>query len=95
MNTGNLVFLTVAFGLVVLAWQRTAPRQRWLTLLVLVLPVAFFSYRWARYREQMLELKAAAGAALALNALFWLLYGRGHPPGHQGEITVLGMEDMD
>jgi hypothetical protein len=95
MNTGNLVFLAIALGLVLLAWQRTVSRFRWLALVALVLPVAFFSYRWALYRQQTLELRYAAGAALAFNALFWLVYGRTHPPGHKGEITVVGMEDPE
>lgn len=95
MNPGNLVFLAFALGLVLLAWQRTVSRFRWLTLVAFVLPVAFFSYRWALYREQILELRVAAGAALVFNVLFWLVYGRTHPPGHKGEITVVGMEDVE
>jgi hypothetical protein len=95
MDTGNLIFLLVTFGLMLLAYQRTISKRRWLTLVVIVLPVGFFSWRWALYKGQMLEWRIAAGAALGLNALFWILYGRGHPPGHKGEIVVVGMEDSD
>lgn len=95
MNTGNLIFLIVVFGAGLLALQRTVPRRRWLTLVVIVLPVGLFSYRWALYKEQMFEWRLAAGAALGMNIIFWALYGRTHPPGFKGDIVVAGMEDME
>lgn len=95
MNIGNLLFLTVIFSLSVLALQRTIDGRRWLTLVFIVLPIAFFSYRWAIFREEVQAFQYAAGLALALNLLFWMLYGRSHPPGHKGDIIVLGMEDEE
>lgn len=95
VNTGNLVFLALCFLLALLALQRTVSNRRWLTLVVIVLPVAFFTYRWARFKEQLLEWQLAAGIAIVSNALFWIVYGRTHPPGYKGDITVLGMEDEE
>lgn len=95
MNTGNLVFLIVAFCLALLTLQRTIPRRRWLTLVVIVLPVGFIAYRWALYKEQLQAWRIAAGVALGLNILFWVIYGRTHPPGFKGDIVVAGMEDVE
>jgi hypothetical protein len=95
MDPANSVFLTIAFVLVLLAWQRTVSKRRWLTLLVIVVPVVFFTFRWARFKKQLLEWQLAAGIAIVSNALFWIVYGRTHPPGYKGDITVLGMEDEE
>ena len=35
----------------------------------------------------------ALGIGAGLNLLFWLFYGRRHPPGSSGEIRVIGMEE--
>ncbi len=93
MNTGNLALLTAFVTVVLLLLQRTERRRWWVTALVLVVPVGFLIYRWAIYRGQMQETLVALGIGAGLNLLFWLFYGRRHPPGSSGEIRVIGMEE--
>lgn len=93
MDTGNLVVLAILLSAVLLLFQRTERRRWWVTALLLVVPVGYLIYRWAIYRGQVAETLIALGIAAAVNALFWLLYGRRHPPGSSDEITVVGMED--
>ncbi len=93
MGLPNLLVLTVVLGLVLLALQRTERRRRWITALVLLAPAGYLIYRWAIYRSQMGETLAALGVALALNLLFWLAYGRRHPPASSEDIRVVGTDD--
>lgn len=93
MNTSNLIVLAVLFSGALLLLQRTERRRWWVTALVLILPVGYLIYRWAIYRGQMAETLVALGVAVGFNVLFWLLYGRTHPPRSSDEITVIGMED--
>jgi formate hydrogenlyase subunit 3/multisubunit Na+/H+ antiporter MnhD subunit len=94
MNTGNLALLTLFFTICLLALQRTERRRRWLTALVLVLPVSYLLYRWALYRGQVKETLIGAGIALALNLLFWLFHGRRHPPlSSDDSIRVIGTDE--
>ena len=59
-----------------------------------MLPVSFLLYRWALYRGQVRETLFGAGFALALNLLFWLFYGRRHPPLSSDEsIRVIGTDE--
>lgn len=95
MNFVKFVLLTLALGVSLLAFQRTLRKLRWITMLLIVVPVVSFSYTTALREQQIVEWRSAAIAALALNVLFWVLYGRSHPPGHKGDIIVLGMEDME
>lgn len=93
MNTGNLVFLAIIFSLLLLAVQRAEARRRLLIAVILFVPTGWLVYRWAIYRQQMPETLVAGGIGLTLNAVFWLIYGRKHPPGTGEEIRVIGMED--
>lgn len=93
MNTGNLITLTIIFSLALLIFQRIERRRLWMAGLLLVLPVGFLSWRWAIYKGQVQEMLTAAGAALALNVIFWLVYGRRHPPGSSDSITVIGTDE--
>jgi hypothetical protein len=94
MNTSNLALITLFGTICLLALQRTERKRRWLTALVLVLPVGFLLYRWAIYRGRVRETLLGAGIALALNGLFWLLYGRRHPPLSSDEsIRVIGTDE--
>lgn len=93
MAGGNLPVLVILLALVLLAVQRTERRRRWVTALILLLPSAYLIFRWALYRGRVAEMLLGAGIALALNGLFWLLYGRRHPPGSSDAIHVVGMED--
>lgn len=93
MNVSNLVLLTLLFTLILLALQRTERRRRWLTALVLLLPSGYVIYRWAVYRGQTRETLTALGVAFGLNLLFWLIYGRRHPPPSSDAIRVVGMDE--
>ena len=95
MNVGNLIVLILAIGSVLLTWQRTLPKQRLLTLLLIVVPIFFLSFRWAGYRQQIAEWSIALAISAVLNTLFWFVWGRRHPPGYQGDIIVVGKEDTD
>ncbi len=93
MNIGNLALLTLLFTLILLALQRTERHRRWLTALVLILPSGYVIYRWAVYRGQVQETLTALGVACGLNLLFWLIYGRRHPPPSSDTIRVVGMDE--
>ena len=93
MNGGNLAVLAVIFSLVLLALQRTDRKRLWVTALLLLLPTGYLIYRWAIYRGQTREALIAFGIALGANALFWLVYGRRHPPASSEDIRVIGMDD--
>lgn len=93
MNTSNLVILAILLSVVLMLVQRTERRRQWVTALVLLLPVGYLVYRWAIYRGQLQETLIALAVAVAFNALFWLFYGRRHPPHSSDEIRVIGMED--
>lgn len=93
MNTGNLVFLAIVITLLLLAIQRAEARRRLLTAAVLIVPVGWLVYRWAIYRRQVTEALIAGVIGLVLNMLFWIAYGRKHPPGSSDEIHVIGIED--
>jgi hypothetical protein len=91
VNVSNVVVLTVMIGALLLMVQRLERRRFWLALLAL-LP-GYMIYQWALLRGQTSEALTALGAAIAINLLFWLVYGRAHPPRSSDEITVRGMED--
>lgn len=92
MNAANLILLAVLFSLMLLIVQRTERRRRWLAVLLLV-PAGYVIYRWAVYRGQTRETLIALGIAFGLNLLYWLLIGRHRPPGSEGSIRVIGMDD--
>lgn len=90
MNTGNLVVLTLLITAMLFMVQRLEQRKRWLALLTLV--PGYMIYKWAELRGQTQEMWVAVGISLAVNVVFWIAYGRRHPP--EGDsITVKGMED--
>ncbi len=93
MNTGILVVVALLFTLILLALQRTEFKRIWVTLLVLVVPAGYLIYQWADYKGYLTETKIAAGIAVALNVIFWIVWGRRHLPGEGGTIKVIGQED--
>jgi hypothetical protein len=93
MNIPNLIVLAILLSLMLLAVQRGEKKRRWLIALVLLGPSGFLIYRWALYKNQVQETLVAAGIAVALNLLFWIAYGRTHPPLSSDEIHVAGMEE--
>ena len=93
LEIGNVIVLTVALSLTLLAVQRTLSNHRWMTIAFLLLPIGVISYRWAVYRDQLEEWLFASAGALVLNLVFWVVFGRSHPPGHKGDILVVGREE--
>ena len=93
MNTRLLTTLALLLSLMLLAVQRTEPRRRWLTALVLLLPSVYLLYRWAIYRGRVIETIGGVVIGLLVNVVFWLLYGRRHPPRSSDEIRVIGMDE--
>ncbi len=93
MNFQTVVILAVALFLSLLAVLRTYPQRRWVTALVLLLPVGFFSIRWAGYRDAWAELGLGSGIAFAGVLLWWFTYGRKIPPPTESDIRVWSEED--
>jgi hypothetical protein len=93
MNIENLFLLTLIYGAGLLMFQRTERKRKWLTALIALLPVGYMTYQWGVLRRQMDVVFWAAGTAFALNLIFWIVWGRRHPPGTSDSIRVIGMED--
>ncbi len=91
MNWAAWLGLTVIFAALALAVQRTEPKRRWVTALAMLVAGELVR-RYLVYRGWSVEGAVALGAALALNALFWVLVGRSNPPRSSDEIEVLGNE---
>lgn len=94
MDIRNLIFQTLVIGLAVLAFQRTERKRRWLVALLFTLPLIYLLWRISIFNAHLREYLIGLGSALALNLIYWLAFGRTHPPGYQGEITVIGQEDQ-
>lgn len=92
MNTGNLILLTVLALLMLLMIERTEPKRRWITVLLLILP-AIWLYRWAGYRGQTTETLIGVGVGAALFLVYWLAWGLRHRPQSSDSIHVVGMDD--
>jgi branched-subunit amino acid ABC-type transport system permease component len=93
MDIGNLITLIVIHTFTLFCVQRTERKRRWIVALVAIGLIGLLTYRWGVYRSELNTVLIAAGIALVLNITFWLVWGRHHPPGGEGEIKVLGMED--
>ncbi len=93
MNLQASAILVLAFFFSLLAVLRTYRRRRWVTASALLLPVLFFSVRWARYREAWLELASGIGIAILGILVWWVAYGRKIPPPQESSIRVWSEED--
>lgn len=93
MNTGNLIFQAFLLSLALMAFQRTERKRKWLVGVFFTAPAIILLWRVSIFNQQLTEFWVATGIAALLNGLFWFFYGRQHPPGHKGEITVFGQED--
>jgi len=93
MNVPNLLTLSVIFTLMLLIVQRAEAKRRSVVGAVLLLPSLYLIYRWGVYRQQLPVVLVSIAVGLTLNVVFWLAYGRKHPPPSSDEITVIGMED--
>ena len=78
---------------VLLLIQRTETKRRLLVAGLLLAPTIWLIRRWAIYKDQIAETLWAAGIALAANVVFWLVYGRTHPPLSSDLITVIEPDD--
>jgi hypothetical protein len=93
MNIENLMVVTLIYSAALLMFQRTERRRKWLTALIALLPVGYMTYQWGILRRQSDVVLWAAGIALVFNLIFWIVWGRRHPPGTSDSIRVIGMED--
>jgi hypothetical protein len=91
MNTGNLIFLAVAFTALLFIVMRTQRNRLWIAAIVVLLPI-FLIYRWAIYRGQETESLIGLAIGGGINLVAWAIYGRKHPPSKEGDIKVVGME---
>jgi hypothetical protein len=89
----SIIILAVIFFLSLLAVLRTYPRRRWVTLLVLFMPVLFFSLRWASFRSAWVEFGLGAVIGLSAWIAWWLLLGRRLPTPDEDSIRVWSEED--
>ena len=93
LDTNNLVVLTIIYTAILLIVQRTERKRKLIAILIALLPISYATYQWGVLRNQLSVVILAAGIALALNVIGWIVYGRKHPPGTSDSITVIGMED--
>ena len=93
MDWLSTVILAIAFPLSFLAWRRTVQKRRLMTFVFLVLPVFFFSLRWAAYRQNWLEWGIGLSAATLIALLWWTLLGRKLPATHDGTQRVWTKDD--
>jgi len=93
MNIENLILLTLIYSAALLIYQRTERKRKLVAALIAILPIGYMTYQWGVLRDQMGVVLWAAGIALILNVIFWIVWGRRHPPGTSDSIRVIGMED--
>jgi len=93
MSYQTIAILGLSLFLSLLAVIRTYARRRWISILVLLVPAVFFSFRWARFRSTWLELGIGFGIALLGVLLWWILYGRKLSPPEESKIRVWTEED--
>lgn len=89
LDWGMLATLCLVFGGCLLVWQRTERKRQWLSALILVFPAGYALGYWANARGNPEEAILAGVIAILLNVLFWLAYGRRHPPGSSDDIQVV------
>ncbi len=94
MNWANVLALTLGALVLFFGWLRVERRRRAVIFWVLLLPVCFLTYRWAAFKDQFAETWIAFGAAFAIALVWWLAWGRTHPPGSSDAIKVWEREDF-
>ena len=93
MNWGNVATVALVALVLMFGWLRVERRRRLAILLILIGPTCFLTYRWAAYRDEFAETWTGFGIALLVAFVWWLVYGRKHPPGSSDSIKVWGQED--
>jgi len=84
----SVLILALLFWVAWLAISRTVPRRRWLTALLVGLPLLAWTYRWSLLREQLKESLVALGVSLVLWGGWWLAWGRRLPSPREDTISV-------
>ena len=87
-----MLTLAILFGATAIVHARTLARRRRVFLL-LWLAIAVLIYRWAIFRGAWTELAAAAGIALAVFLLWWIVWGRRLAAPADDNIRVWTEED--
>ena len=92
MDLSDLIILTLLSAFILFFVQRIERKRIWLALLLLVLPGGFLIYRWALYKDQLQTALIAVLIGLGLNVVYFVVYGRTHPPASSDEIKVIGSD---
>lgn len=93
MNLQNIILLGAGYFILFIIYLRTEKRIKLLVVLVLLLPMVFFSTRWATYRGAWLDLGLGVVMALSGIGVWWLLIGRKLPPPKGSTIRVWTKDD--
>ena len=91
MDISNLVILSLAATFVFYFVQRIERKRLWLGLIFIVV-VGYLIYHWAIYKDQLNTAIVAGVIGLVLNVIYFVVYGRKHPPASSDEITVVGSD---
>ncbi|MDF1500307.1 MAG: hypothetical protein P1P76_07560 [Anaerolineales bacterium] len=93
MNLQSVVVIGLAFALTLFAVLRTVPNRRILTIVLLLLPLAVFSYRWSLFRRAQWQWLLGIGIGAGLTLLWWLSWGRRLQPPDDSSIRVWTEEE--
>lgn len=91
MAWGSLLAITAVLGAMLLVVQRSDPTRRRFTFIVMLVGFEVVR-RYVVFRDWETEGWIALAAALVINGLFWVFFGRSNPPHSGDEIEVLGNE---
>ena len=94
MNGLNVFGLTLLGLTLLFVLLRVERRALWLVVVLLVLPAAYFVWRWASAGGHLGEAGLGLAIALALTAAWWLAYGRRLPRPSSDSIKVWGQEKL-
>lgn len=93
MDLLSSLVIGLAFLFAFAAILRTVPKRRFLTLFLLLVPLAIFSYRWSIFRDARLEWLVGLATAILLLAVWWIFIGRKLPAPDDSNIRVWSEED--
>ncbi len=93
MNWQTITLLAGLVFVACLAVLRTPRRVRRWIILLLPLPLAVLTYRWAAYRRAWTDLAAALALGLACLGLWWAVLGRRLPAPTDETIRVWTKDD--
>jgi protein-S-isoprenylcysteine O-methyltransferase Ste14 len=93
MDWLSTIILAAVFTLSILAWRRTIPKRRFVTVIFLLLPVLLLSLRWAAYRQSWPEWWIGFTAAVLISISWWFGFGRKLPSPRDGTQRVWTKDD--